>query len=277
MRGTRAPLSTVSLTPTFLSPRAFVASLGERFLELLRIIGGVSLLAARSLRALLRHRLAFRETIQQFAVIGNRSFSIVSLIAIFTGMVIALQLAIGLGRFGLKLYIGQIVALSIFRELGPVLTCLMVAARVGSGIAAELGSMVVTEQVLAIEAMGANPVQKLVVPRILATVFCAPILTVMADIIGLVGGGIITCQEAGVSAHFYMDQVEKVLLVEDFSSGVFKAFFFGLVIALIACYHGLTTTGGTEGVGKATTKTVVHASLMIFILDFFLTKAFLTL
>lgn len=275
-RKTAYPTTNLVLAPTLFDFKAFLASLGDRFLAMLTLVGGISFLIAKTFRALFRYRLAFRETVQQMAVIGNRSFSIVGLIALFTGMVIALQLATGLGRFGLKLYIGQIVGLAIFRELGPVLTCLMVAARVGSGIAAELGSMVVTEQVLAIEAMGANPIPKLVVPRLIATLISAPLLTVLADVIGVFGGGLITCKEAGVSASFYFDQIVNVLLIEDFMSGICKALFFGFVVAIIACYHGLNTIGGTEGVGKATTKTVVHASVMIFVLDLFLTKAFLT-
>src|SRR3989338_4029222 len=189
-------------------------------------------------------------------------------------MVIALQLAVGLGRFGLKLYIGQIVGIAIFRELGPVLTSLMVAARVGSGIAAELGSMVVTEQVLAIEAMGDNPIQKLVVPRVAATLIATPLLTVVANVIGVTGSGFITCAEAGITPSFYIDQIRTTVLLEDFLSGIFKAVFFGFLIALIACYHGLSTTKGTEGVGKATTRAVVHASVLIFVFDFFLTKLF---
>ena len=256
--------------PSIFNPREFLRSVGSRFISVLKILGGMAKLAMQGFSSVFRHRFAFGETVGQLARIGNRSFALIAFIGIFTGMVIALQLAVGLGRFGLKLYIGQIVGLAIFRELGPVLTCLMIAARVGSGIAAELGSMVVTEQVLAIEAMGANPVQKLVVPRIIATVISAPLLTVVANVIGVFGGGIITCSEAGVTASYYFDQITSALLLEDFFSGVFKAVFFGFFIAIIACYHGLQAKGGTEGVGLATTKTVVHASLMIFVLDFFL-------
>lgn len=242
------------------------------FVSFMWHFGGMSKLALKTFLGVFRYRFDIRELIRQFAIIGNRSFVIVSLIAIFTGMVIALQLSIGLGRYGLKLNVGQLVGLAVFRELGPVLTCLMVAARVGSGIAAELGSMVVTEQVLAIEAMGANPVQKLVVPRVIATIIACPLLTVIADIIGCFGGMLITIREAGISTSLYIDQIRTTVFVEDFVSGVYKSIFFGFAIAIIACYEGLRTIGGTEGVGQSTTRAVVYSSITIFVSDFFLTK-----
>jgi phospholipid/cholesterol/gamma-HCH transport system permease protein len=173
------------------------------------------------------------------------------------------------------MYIGQVIGIAIMRELGPVLTSLMVAARVGSGIAAELGSMVVTEQVTAIEAMGANPVAKLVVPRVAACVIATPLLSVVACALGVLGGMVITVAEAGVSFRFYMDQIWRSTQLEDIVSGVGKTFFFGFFVAVIACYQGLNTSGGTEGVGQSTTRAVVYSSILIFIADFFLTKLFL--
>ncbi|HPM41131.1 MAG TPA: ABC transporter permease [bacterium] len=253
----------------------FFERMGKRFLSAMNVVGGVSSLARESVRCLFTFRLEIAELTRQLMMIGNRSFTIVALISLFTGLVMALQLAVGLGRFGLKLYVGQMVGLAIFRELGPVLTSLMVAARVGSSIAAELGSMVVTEQVLAIEAMGANPVQKLVVPRLLATIIATPLLTVMADVIGTLGGMVISVREAGVTPQFYIDQVTKTIILDDFVSGVAKAFFFGFFVAIISCYQGLMTTGGTEGVGRATTRAVVYSTITIFISDFFLTKLIL--
>lgn len=258
-----------------LQPAPFLERTGRRVTAAMDVVGGVTGLAREALRCLLTNRLEFRELVHQLMMIGNRSFTIVALIALFTGLVMALQLSVGLGRFGLKLYVGQMVGLAIFRELGPVLTALMVAARVGSSIAAELGSMVVTEQVLAIEAMGANPVQKLVVPRVLATIIATPILTVMADIIGTLGGMVIAVREAGVTPRFYIDQITKTILIDDFVSGVAKAFFFGLFVGIISCHQGLMTSGGTEGVGKATTRAVVYSTITIFISDFFLTKLIL--
>lgn len=249
--------------------------LGQRFMAAMKLTGEFSLLAMRSFVAMVRYRPAGRELLQQFYAIGNKSFSIVALIALFTGLVMALQLTVGLGRFGLKLYVGQVVGLAVFRELAPVLTALMIAARVGSGIAAELGSMVVTEQVLAIEAMGANPLQKLVVPRIVATAIMTPLLAIMADVIGILGGMVITVREAGISPRFYFDQIRQTLVMDDFVSGVIKAFFFGILVAIISCQRGLATSGGTEGVGRSTTSAVVVSAVAIFVSDFFLTKLIL--
>lgn len=263
------------IVPSLLTPIAYLGTVGMHFIHFVEMLGGLAKLAVKSMTCCVRYKPPIGETVRQFAMIGNRSFMIVFLIAVFTGMVIALQLAVGLGRFGLEIYIGQIVGLAIFRELGPVLTCLMIAARVGSGIAAEMGSMVVTEQVLAIEAMGANPLHKLVLPRIAATVIAAPLLATIADVVGVIGGMIITVIESGVTTHFYLDQIADTVLLRDYLSGIFKSVFFGYFIAVIACYQGLQTTGGTEGVGKSTTRAVVHASIMIFISDFFLTKLFL--
>lgn len=240
-------------------------------------LGGLTFLVAKTFRSLVRYRVDVGAVIHHIAEAGNRSFSLVALVGIFTGMVMALQMSVGLGRFGLKLYIGQIIGLAIVRELGPVLTCLMMAARVGAGIAAELGSMVVTEQVLAIEAMGANPVAKLVVPRVVACMIAAPLLSVMAMVIGVMGGLSITMMEAGVTARFYFDQILTTVMMEDFTQGLGKTFFFGFFIAVISCFQGLRTSGGTEGVGKATTQAVVFSSIVIFVSDFFLTKLFLLL
>lgn len=249
----------------------------EYIVTFFEYLGGLSHLTYKIFVSLVRYRVDLSSVIYQIRFMGNRSFSLVTLVAVFTGMVMALQLAVGLGRFGLKIYIGQVIGLAIVRELGPVLTCLMLAARVGSGIAAELGSMVVTEQVLAIEAMGANPIAKLVVPRVLACLIAAPLLSVLAIFIGVAGGMSVTLMEAGVTWRFYLDQILTTVILQDFVQGIGKTFFFGFFVALIACYQGLQTTGGTEGVGKATTRAVVYSSVMIFILDFFLTKLFLIL
>lgn len=238
----------------------------------LKKTGDLSCLTGRTFYTLFRYRPNWKGLEEQLFAIGNKSVSIVLLTSLFTGMVLALQFSLGLARFGLKMYAGQIVGLSITRELGPVLTALMIAARVGSGITAEIGSMVVTEQVMAIEAMGANPLQKLVVPRVLATMIAAPLLTVMADMIGILGGMVISMLEAGVSATFYMNQIWRTVQFDDFGHGVAKTVIFGLIISIIACYEGLNTEGGTEGVGKATTRTVVLASVLIFVADFFMTK-----
>ncbi len=245
---------------------------GQTVVDFCGVVGEVSQLMVQTVRALFRYRWNFDEIWRQCFLIGNRSVGIVLLIAVFTGMVLALQFIIGLSRFGLSLYTGQIIGLSISRELGPVLTSLMVAARVGSGIAAELGSMMVTEQVMAIEAMGANPVHKLVVPRMLATVISVPLLAVIANAVGVLGGMVISIMETGVTAHFYMHQIWTTVSFEDYAHGIFKTVVFAFLIALIACHQGLNTYGGTAGVGHSTTRAVVFSSVAIFVTDFFLTK-----
>ncbi|HSA59534.1 MAG TPA: ABC transporter permease [bacterium] len=255
----------------------FFGKVGTNTLQFFDYLGGLWMLAVQTLYCLFRYPFPLRAFIEQCQFVGVKSMSLISLISVFTGMVFALQFAVGLGRFGLKIYIGQVIGLAIARELGPVLVCLMLAARVGAGIAAELGSMVVTEQVLAIQALGANPVHKLVLPRVLALTLAAPILSTIGSIIGVIGGMWITIMEAGVTARFYFDQVRKTVEMEDYFSGLVKTLFFGFFIGLIACYQGLKTTGGTEGVGKSTTYAVVISSLMVFIADFFLTKLLILL
>ena len=254
---------------------AFFANVGEGFIEMMNYLGGLCFLMLQTLRAFITEKFNWKETINQFEMVGIKSASLTNLIAIFTGMVLAIQFIVGLERFGLQIYTGQIVGIAITRELGPVLTAVMIAARVGAGITAELGSMNVTEQVLAIEAMGANPIQKLVLPRVVATTICTPILAIVADFIGIFGGMIITVAETGVSPRFYIDQITSTVRFVDFSSGIAKTFFFGFLIGTIACYQGLNTSGGTQGVGKATTLSVVYGSICVFVSDFFLTKLFL--
>ena len=192
---------------------------GGQILEYLDYVGGAALLAFRTLRMLVKGPVPVHLVLEQVLHIGVKSLSLTNLVAVFTGMVLALQFIVGLERFGLTLYAGQVVGISIVRELGPVLTSLMIAARVGSGIAAELGSMAVTEQVLAIEAMGANPIAKLVVPRVLVTTLITPILTVIADVVGILGGMFVAVIESGVTARFYIDQVLRTVELEDFFSG----------------------------------------------------------
>jgi phospholipid/cholesterol/gamma-HCH transport system permease protein len=191
-------------------------------------------------------------------------------------MVLALQTVVSLSRFGAKPYTGSFVGLAIALELGPVLTALMVSGRVGAGITAEIGSMVVTEQVDAIRAMGADPVQKLVLPRVLACTFGLPLLTIVADVLGVLGGMAISAQN-GINPDFYMSTVTSTVTLSDFLQGFAKTFAFGWIIAAVGCYMGLHTDGGTVGVGRATTRAVVVASISVFVSDFFLTKLFLML
>ncbi|EKD50324.1 MAG: ABC-type transport system permease protein [uncultured bacterium] len=275
---TSAPHNLPSLPPNENvqeSVRSLLQRWGAVVWDFLDYAGGLCLLAGRTVQALFLYPLDLRYVIRQLYEIGVKTLTLSSLVAIFTGMVMALQLIVGLKRFGLELYTGQIVGVAITRELGPVLTALMVASRVGSGIAAEIGSMEVSEQILAIRAMGGSPIAKLVLPRILVTTLAAPMLTIIAIFIGIVGGMFVTMTEAGMTSRFYFDQIQSTVQIYDFLSGVGKTVFFGFFIGCIACYQGLNTKKGTKGVGDATTKTVVICSIVIFISDFFLTKLFL--
>jgi len=251
--------------------RGGLAGIGDRVIGVLEEFGEFSLLALQTLGAALQRRFPFRDLLVQFQATAVRSTSIVTITALFTGMVLALQTVVALGRFGAKPYTGSFVGLAFVLELGPVLTALMVAGRVGAGIAAELGAMAVTEQVDAIRAMGANPVQKLVVPRVFAISLGLPLLTMLAVVLGIFGGALIATQN-GISANFYLQSVVHTVTVPDLLKGIGKTVFFGATIAMVACYLGLRTTGGTVGVGQATTRAVVVSSIAVLVLDFFLTK-----
>jgi len=240
-------------------------------------MGSAALLAVRAFRELFRKPFEWRLIIVQLEQCGVDSWSITVLTAIFTGMVMAMQFAIGLEPFGASMYTGKLVALGIVRELGPVLTALLVGGRVGSGFTAEIGSMNVTEQVDAIRALGADPIRKLVMPRLLAMTIAVPLLTIMADLIGCFGGAIITVFEVDVTFRFVYEQMTETIGIADLMHGIGKSVFFGFFIALIGCWNGLRTQGGTEGVGIATTQTVVYTSITILVSDFVLTRLFLVL
>jgi len=254
-----------------------ISGLGDRVIVGVEAFGDFVLLAVRTLRAAARPRFPWRASFQQFEVVAVRSMPIVALTALFTGMVLALQTAFALSRFGAKPYVGSIVGLAIVRELGPVLAALMVGGRVGAGIASELGSMTVTEQVDAIRAMGADPVQKLVLPRVLATTIGLPMLTASAIVLGIFGGLVIADLQYAIAPSFYLQTVTTTVTVGDFFAGVSKTLFFGWIIAMVGCFVGLSTTGGTAGVGRATTRAVVAASIAVLVSDFFLTKLLLLL
>jgi phospholipid/cholesterol/gamma-HCH transport system permease protein len=226
------------------------------------------------------------DLVQQMDVIGVQSLGIVLLTGFFTGMVLALQSSVQMAEFGATMYIGRLVTASMIRELGPVLAGLMVAARVGSGIAAQIGSMRVTEQIDALTTLGTDPIRKLVTPRLLAAVIMLPVLTVIADFVGILGGNVIASFYVGLPTSLYWRTVWEQIasggfvagyIPTDFIQGLSKPFVFGAVIATTGCYFGLNTTGGTEGVGVATTRTVVTASILILVLDYFMTQVLLTL
>jgi phospholipid/cholesterol/gamma-HCH transport system permease protein len=206
--------------------------------------------------------------------IAVRSVSIVGVAGLFVGLVLALQTAYGLARFGAKGTVGIIIGLSMVRELGPVVTAILVGGRVGSGFTAELGSMKVTEQIDAMRALGVNHIKKLVVPRVLVTMLAMPMLTIIADALGIFGGMVISQHEFNVEYHQYYNTITQYVQLADMIDGLGKTVVFGFLIGVIGCYNGLETRGGTEGLGRSTTGTVVTSSLTVFISDFFLTKFF---
>ena len=217
------------------------------------------------------------DTIEQLEAIGVGSLTVVLLAGLFTGAALALQSGQTLDQFGARPVVGRLVSASMIKELGPVLTALMLTGRIGSGIAAELGSMVVTDQINALRALGTDPVRKLVVPRVLAGIFMAPVLTVISDFIGILGGWAVARYQLQVSSSLYWASITKGLYMEDVWMGLTKPFVFGFLIATIACHVGLRTSGGTAGVGKATTLSVVAGSVAVIAADFFVTQLFVGL
>ena len=234
--------------------------------------GGLSRLAFSFFRVLWKRPFGMSEILAQCESIGIKSLPIATLILFFVGLVFALQFGLTLQTMGAVPYLGKVTGLSVVRELGPVFTAIVVGSRVGAGMAAEIGSMRVTEQVDAIRALGADPIKKLVVPRVIATTIMLPFVALFADITGIIGGMLISYLEFDLSMlHFYKSVVTTVRAT-DFVSGFTKPYFFGFGIAIIGCYEGLHCGLGTEGVGRATTRTVVNVSIMVVLVDFFLTK-----
>lgn len=213
------------------------------------------------------------ETVRQMDLIGVGSLPIVLLTGFFTGGVLVLQTVPTLSAYGSQNLTGQLVATSLIRELGPVLSALMVSGRIGSAISAELGSMVVSQQIDAMRALGTDPVRKLVSPRLIALIFMLPLLTVAADIFGLVGGGIVAKSLYSLDINIFIQSVRTGISTSDLIGGMIKPLFFGLIIGAVACYKGLNTVGGTVGVGRSTTDAVVISSIWVIIFDFFLSKA----
>jgi phospholipid/cholesterol/gamma-HCH transport system permease protein len=239
--------------------------------------GEVAVLLARTIARAFTRPFPLGAIAYQVEVLGLRSLSIASLTAVFAGLVLSLQFAFFMARFGVQHTVGKVVSLSIFRELGPVLTALTVGARIGSGIAAELGSMKVTEQIDAIRALGADPIKKLAIPRILACILVLPALAVLADVFAMLAGSAVVKVEYEIPfEQFYRSAIETVKWA-DFTSGIMKSAVFGVIISAVGCYKGFQVEGGTEGVGRATTQTVAIASVAVCLADFFLTKLFLSL
>ena len=252
-----------------------VAGIGRSLLSLCAAVGGIALLTWDVLWAFVRGPREWPILMQQLRVVGAQSMSIMFLTASATGMIFAVQFGWGLKRFGASMYAGKLVSIAFVMELGPVLTSLVVGARVGAGITAELGSMRVTEQIDAIRALGASPINKLVMPRVLACAFAVPVLVMMSDLFGTVAAMFITMAQVGVSARFYWDQVFTSVDIGDLCHGLIKSLFFGYIIGIVGCYYGMRTWGGTEGVGRSTTESVVVIAIAVLISDFFLTKMLL--
>lgn len=237
----------------------------------------LTILIGRVIRGFFKSPRYGREMIQQMDILGFGSLAIILLTGTFTGMVLALNSANTLQKFGVQNVTGQLVATSLIRELGPVLTCLMLAGRVGSGIAAELGSMLVSEQIDAMRALGTDPIKKLVTPRIVALVITAPALTVICDFVGVMGGLLIAITMLHQPSSTYMSSVMEAINYNEILGGMIKPTVFGFIIALVGCYKGLSTTGGTVGVGRSTTQSVVNASILVIAMDFLLSKVIISL
>jgi phospholipid/cholesterol/gamma-HCH transport system permease protein len=232
-------------------------------------------LAVRAIRNIFRAPHYPDDIFQQMDIIGVGSLPIVMLIGLFSGVVMTMQMARALQQYGVQEQVGQIVSIALVRELGPVLTAVLVAGRNASGIASELGSMKVTEQIDAMRALGTDPIQKLVTPRLIATAFVLPLLTIIADFIGLVGGAAIAYFLLNITSSQYWTTAWMILQYNDLVQGLIKPFVFAIVIALVGCFYGMRTTGGTQGVGRATTKAVVVASVWIFFITSMITRIFL--
>lgn len=234
-------------------------------------------LAGRALRNIARGPHYPADIFLQMDIIGVGSLPIVIMTGFFSGAVMAMQMAKALSQYGAVGQTGQVVAITLVRELGPALTSLMVAGRNASGMASELGSMKVTEQIDAMRALGTDPIQKLVTPRLIATCAVLPLLTIIADFVGIFGGFIIAYFVLNQAATQYWSNAWQSLGYSDIAQGLIKPFVFAFAIALVGCYYGLNTTGGTQGVGRATTQAVVVSSVMIFFLTFFITRIFVSL
>ena len=255
----------------------YITRFGDYLISLIEQMGEIGLFLYGAVGASVTRPFNFRLLMEQIDEIGFKSIPIVIASAMAIGMVMVVQLAWGFAWFGAKGIVGPVVSLSFVRELGPVVASLLVGGRVGAGITAEIGSMKVTEQIDAIRTLGADPVRKLVVPRLVASVIAFPFLTVIADFTGIFGSLIMSMIDLDVQPRLFISSILEWVTIDDFVSGISKTFFFGIIVAITGCYIGMRADGGTQGVGRATTQTVVVSLLLIIIGDFFLTKLFLLL
>lgn len=259
---------------TLIDLKHAVAKAGKAIISFFTQIGGINLLLSRTVGLILRGEIRGKATIDQMFKIGVTSLPLVFLTSLFTGMVLALQSAYQLRLFTAQQFTADLVALSIARELGPVLTAMVVAGRVGASIAAELGTMKVTEQIDALKTLAMDPVEYLAVPRFLAAICMLFILTVYADIVGMLGGYLVSVFKLGISSHEYVKRSIDSLMVKDVMTGLVKAFCFGGIISIVGCYYGFTTKDGAEGVGRSTTYAVVVALIAVIASDVLFTAIF---
>ena len=250
-------------------PRPF-AYLWDRFGDWIADVGRVTLLVGETFRVMLRGLRSTRLVVDQMHIIGVQSLMLVLIVSVFTGAVAAVQAAYQFSSVVPLKYIGSVIMRSVIIELGPVLTALIVGGRVGAAIAAELGTMRVTEQIDALEAMAINPVRYLVVPRVVAAVVMLPVLVMIANAVAIFGGFVVSITSIGVSAHTYVRSLQDFFYIKDLMSGLIKTVFFGAIIGWMGCYHGFRTEGGAEGVGVATTRAVVSACVLVLISDYVL-------
>lgn len=248
--------------------------LRARVREQIEHLGGIAQLAGECLRRLFTGRFETRLFLRDLDYIGWQSTGVILLLGSFTGMVLVVQTGLTLKRWGADVYASDIVALTLVRELGPVLAGFLVAGRVGSGIAAEIGAMATSEQIDAMRSLGANPLRKLVIPKAVAALFGLPLLTAITDLIGILGGMLMAFLLLHITPYQFINRVQERVTIGDLLSGIGKTAAFGLIIALVACYYGLRTTGGTAGVGRSATSSVVTSCVLILATNLFITSAF---
>jgi phospholipid/cholesterol/gamma-HCH transport system permease protein len=257
------------------SPQSLLKKLGHTIIQGIKDTGDYGVLCLQMFKYLVKPPFYFRLTLDQFVRLGLNSFLLVLVTGLAIGSVMTLQFGYGLARFGGKLYVPKIVVLSILREMGPIFTSLLCAGRIGSGIAAEVSTLKISQQIDAIRALGTNPIKRIVIPRVMATMLALPLLTLFANWIGCVAALIVSYTELQITPGFFMAKIFETLRFYDLWTGMAKSIVFAFFIAVTACWKGLKTEGGTEGVGSTTTWVVVASSIMIMVSDFFLTKFFI--
>jgi len=247
-----------------------ISSLGKLTHKVFEEIGNITVLFGKTIYSTLRFRFHLGAIATQMVHVGVDSIGVAVVTAAFVGMVFAVQIAYEFVKFGAGDVVGGIMAIAVARELAPTLTAMVFAARVGAAIAAEIGTMNVTEQIDALYAMGSDPIKHLVVPRFLACTFMLPILTIFADLVGFVGGFLVAVYIVGINPYGYLSSASSFLVMNDITGGIVKAIFFGMIISVVACYMGLKTKGGAKGVGTSTTSSVVTSLLSIIVANYFL-------